>query len=228
MKRNSIASLSFKREIPSQKTAFGANVVNKLTTSAAVKGVASPYPNLPVSVADLLDVNNRLFDANSAAKSGAYVDVAALENVVTEWNDKYTLTAAYVSSIAASNLELIRFAGFVPTKSEAQKQPAAGGATGFTAHTNGKKGAIIARSKTKVPLAKGYVFTAVPDGVDVTYEGNVMVLAVGEKTIYITAHTKKNVEIFNLPSGIPYNVSMFGFNSTGSGAAAASQQVIPQ
>ena len=229
MKRNVTASLAFKKETPEHKVAFGANVVVMLGGVLTAKGSnASLYTDLPVPVADLEDVNNRLFDANGAAKTGAYVDIAAMENVVVEWNDKFSLTAAFITSAAASNAELIRAAGFVPTKSEAQKQPAAGAVIGFTAQTNGKKGAIVARSKKKAPLAKAYVFSAVPDGVAVTYEGDVMVLTVGDKSIYITAHTKRNVEIYNLPSGVAYNVSMYGFNSTGSGGAAASQQVIPQ
>ncbi len=229
MKRNVSASLNFKKESPEQKVAFGANIVVMLGgVVPSAKSNTSVYASLPVPVADLEDVNNRLFDANAAAKTGAFVDIAALDNVVAEWNDKFSLAAVFITSVAASNAEVIRAAGFVPTKSEAQKQPAAGGTTNFTAHTNGKKGAIIARSKKKIPLAKGYVFTAVPDGVEVTYEGNVMVLTVADKSIYITAHTKKNVEIYNLPSGVPYNVSMYGFNSSGSGGAAASQQVIPQ
>lgn len=229
MKRNVTASLGFKKENPEQKVAFGANVVAMLGGLVPAKGGASSlYTTMPVPVADLEDVNNRLFDANGAAKTGAYLAEATLENVVAEWNEKFSLTAVFITSVAASNAEVIRAAGFVPTKSEAQKQPAAGGITGFTAQTNGKKGAIVARSKKKASMAKGYVFSAVPDGVDVTYEGDVMVLTVGDKNIYITAHTKKNVEIYNLPSGIPYNVSMYGFNSTGSGGAAPSQQVIPQ
>lgn len=231
MKRICTASLAFKKETPEDKVAFGTNVINMLGPTpppVASKLLAKLLTDLPVPVADLEDVNNRLWAANGAAKSGAFVDVEALANVVTEWNQDFTLTANFITTMAAGNPEIIRAAGFVPTKTEAQKQPAAGATTDFVAHTNGKKGAIVARAKKKVSLAKAYVFSAVPDGVEVSYAGNVMVLTVGDKNIYVTAHTKKNVELYNLPSGVKYNVSMYGFNSAGSGGAAPSQQVIPQ
>ena len=37
-----------------------------------------------------------------------------------------------------------------------------------------------------------------------------------------------SVELYTLPSGVPYNVSGYAINSAGSGPAAARQQVIPK
>lgn len=66
------------------------------------------------------------------------------------------------------------------------------------------------------------------DGAVVSYVGNTIIVTMGETNFYITADTPKQTELYNLPSGVPYNVSMYAINAASSGPAAATQQVIPQ
>lgn len=222
MKLTSRASLAFKRERPAAKTAFGSNVITALQNASA------QFPNLPVSITALQTLNSNLSAAIAAALTGNHIAVAALKIAITDWNNGFTLTANYVTSVAQGDEALIRSAGFVPTKSETQPSQKPGHANGFNATINGSKGAIIAGCKNAVPQAVSYLFSAVPDDVTVNYNGNTMIIAVGEKTIYINAEIHKQTEFFHLPSGVSYSVSMFAVNRAGCGPAANSQKVIPQ
>jgi hypothetical protein len=194
----------------------------------AAQNALSPFTGLPVPVSELLTLNDNLSAIISEALTGNHTAVAAVKNAVAAWNNGFALTANYVTSVAAGDESVIRSAGFVPTKSESQPAQKPGAVTNFKATINGSKGAIIASSKRAVPEAIAYVYAAVPDGVNISYNGYTMVITVGEKSIFITADTHKQAELYNLPTGVPYNVSMYAINRAGSGPATASQQVIPQ
>ena len=221
MKLTSRASLAFKLEKTAAKPTFGTSVIAALSASIQ-------FPDLPVTIAQLQTVNDALSAAISAALTGNHMAVAAVKNAVAAWNGDFTLTANYVTTIAKGDETIIRSGGFVPTKSETSPKPKPGGAIGFKATINGTKGAIIAGAKSAVAQAYGYVYTALPDGVTVDYNGDTMVITVADKTLYINTDTRRQTEFFNLPSGVAYNVSMFAFNAAGNGPAAASQKVIAQ
>lgn len=221
MKLTSKASLAFKLEKTAAKPTFGSSVIAALSASIQ-------FPNLPVNIAQLQTINDALSAAISAALTGNHTAVAAVKNAVADWNNAFTLTANYVTTIAKGDEAIIRSGGFVPTKSETTPKPKPGGAVGFKVTINGTKGAIIAGAKSSVPFASGYLYAAVPDGVTIDYNGDTMVITVADKTIYINADTRRQTEFFNLPSGVAYNVTMFAFNTAGNGPAAASQKVIAQ
>lgn len=231
MKLIAQASLAFKKGKPSVKTTFGANVINALAPPVpptSKKNKKLRWEDLPVPVEVLQEVNNALIAAVSDSLTGKHAAVAALKNVVREWNNVFGLTAKYITGIADGDETVIREAGFVPTKSESQPSQKPGAVTGFNATVNHSKGAIIAGSKTSVYSARAYVFTTMPEGATINYNGNIMEITIEGKTIYINVSTRRLTEFYNLPKGAPYYVSMFAVNTAGCGPATPSQEVIPQ
>ena len=222
------ASLAFKKTKPSAKPSFGTNVINSLDTIVTAANARFAVADLPVPVATLLTINNDLAAAISDALTGNHTAVASVKDAVTAWNEAFTLTANFISTNADGSIPAIREAGFVPTKSETTPAQKPGAAANFKATINGSKGAIMAGSKTAVAGATAYLYTAAPDGVAISYNGNTVVITVGEKSVYIVADTKKQIEICNLPNGLPLNVSMVAVNAAGTGPATAPQQVITQ
>lgn len=231
MKLIARASLAFKKGKPSVKTGFGANVINALTPAAPVtskKKKMLRWEDLPVPVASLLSINNALIAAVSDSLTGKHAAVAALKNVVIEWDNLFGLTAIYISGIADGDEAVIREAGFIPTKAESQPSQKPGQITGFSATINHSKGAIVAGSKTSVYNSSAYVFATMPQGATVNYNGNTMEITIEGKTVYINVTTRRQTEFYNLPKGVPYHVNMYAINSAGSGPATPSQEVIPQ
>jgi len=229
MKLIARASLAFKQQKPASKATFGNNVTNALKALVPPqKGVQPDFSNLPVPIAELEKLNAALAAAVADALTGNHTAIATLKSTVLEWNEAFTQTANYVTTVAAGDVAAIRSTGFVPTKTESQPKAKPGPTADFKATINGFKGAIIAGAKKAVPAASAYVYAALPNDASVSYDGNMMIINIAGKTLYISADTRKQTELYNLPSGVPYNVSMYAFNRAGSGPASASQQVIPQ
>ncbi len=228
MKLTPKASLAFKSDSASAKTTFGDNVINCLTPLTTVKKSVFTINDLPYSVADLRIVNNNLIAAAAARVDGGRAATNNLKTARQAWDIAYTATANYISQQAAGNVADIISSGFIPTKSDSQPAQVPGVPAAFKATINGSKGAIIAGSKTGVATAKAYVTTAIPPEATVSYVKDTMVITLGGARIFLTANTKAETELYNLPSGVPYTVSMFAINAAGSGSATASQQVIPQ
>ena len=229
MKLVSKASLAFKKKSPALKVPFGLNVINSLTgIFTAKKNVKAVATDLPVPIAELQALNDALNLALTDSQTGTHASIAAVKVAVANWNIGFTTTAVFITSVSQGDAVFIRTAGFVSTKSESQPSQRPGPITNFKATINGTKGAIIAGAKTSVFAARGYVFSALPDGVTISYNDNTMVITAGDKVIFISVSTQKQTELYTLPSGVPYNVSGYAINSAGSGPATATQQVIPQ
>lgn len=229
MRLISHASLSFKLQKQSEKPGFGASVINALSALVpATQNMPSIFPNLPVSINNLQTINDALSNALSVALTGNHAAVAIAKNALIAWNKAFILTANYVSSVAAGNETVIRSAGFVPTKSEKQPPQKPAAAIGFKVTINDNKGVVTAGIKKPLPGTKAYIYSAAPAGVTVAYNGNAMIISFEGKSVYIIGDTHKRTQFYNLPSGIPFNISMFGINSAGSGPAATSQKIIPQ
>lgn len=222
------ASLQFKIENVSYKTTFGQNVVNCLTPLATGKNSKYAVEDLPVPVAELKTLNDNLIAAAAARVDGGRAAANALKNATIEWNAGFTATANYITVQAAGNAADIISAGFIPTKSQTQSQQKPGAITNFMATINGSKGAIIADGRKGVPTAKGYVVTSLPPGATISYVGDTVIITAGDAKIYLSVKTKGKVELYNLPSGVPYSVSMFAINSAGNGPATTGHVVIPQ
>jgi hypothetical protein len=229
MKLFSKASLAFKKQKASNKVAFGTNVINALTALlTASKKSKAILPELPVPLADLLIINTDLAAAISDSLTGNHTAKATLKNAVIAWNQAFTQTANFISTAAAGDAVLIRQAGFVPTKSETSPSQKPGPVTGFKATINGSKGAIMAGTKIPVPGGKAFMFCALPDGAVTSYAGETMIITIAGKSIYIKVSTSRQIELYDLPSAMPFNVSMYAVNNAGSGPATAGQVVIPQ
>ncbi len=223
------ASLAFKKENASVKTTFGSNVINCLAPAiTATKKVQPVFADLPVPVATLQQINDNLVTALANKVNGGRAATQALKTAVADWDTSFTSTANYISVVAAGDAATVLSAGFIPTKSQTQPLPKPGAITNFTATINGTKGTIIAGSKKSVAAAKIFVITAVPPGAQVDYVNDTVIISIGETSVFLTATTRKESEMFNLPSGVPYSVSMFGVNAAGNGPAAPAQVVIPQ
>ncbi len=69
---------------------------------------------------------------------------------------------------------------------------------------------------------------ALPPNATINYVNDTVIITVGDSSIYLSANTRGETELYNLKSGVPYSVSMIAINSAGNGPASASQQVIPQ
>lgn len=230
MKLVSKASLAFKKKRAAIKVPFGLNVINSLTAIFVPdnQNAKALSTDLPVPITELQALNDALNLALTNSQTGTHAAIAAVKVAVANWNVGFTSTAIFITSIAHGDAVFIRTAGFVSTKSESQPSQRPGPITDFKAIINGTKGAIIAGAKTSVFAARGYVFSALPEGATISYNDNTMVITVGDKVIYINVSTQKQTELFTLPSGVPYNVSGYAINSAGSGPATAMQQVIPQ
>ena len=133
MKLTSKASLAFKKTKPDAKISFGNNVVNALTpppTTAKAKlnaKVKALLTDVPIPVANLLELNTNLTNAVAEALTGKHSAVASVKNAVAAWDYAFTLTANYVSHEAEGDVVTIRDAGFVPTKGERQPVQKPGG-----------------------------------------------------------------------------------------------------
>lgn len=215
------ASLSFIRETASKKISLGENVINALSTNIAT------FPNPPVAVATLVTSNNDLLVAERAAHSGDHYAVATLQNMEKTWDNNFRLTANYVSIVADGNEATIRLAAFVPTKAETTPVQLPAIPSQLTVLLSGMKGGFNAVANN-VSGAKAYVFAAYPEGMEITYNGDVMQIAVGTAVAYLYVGTNRKAQFANIPSGTSLYVSAFAVNSAGCGPAANGQNVIPQ
>ena len=225
-------SLAFKRLKVDAKVSFGANVINSLNASpdkslAKINKLADD-PNLPLPVAQLTEINNDLARSVSDSLTGNHTAKASVKNNIIAWNYAFGLTANYISSLAQGDAIIILQAGFVPTKTERIPRQKPAVPKNFRATINGSKGAVIAGSRNKVPDALVYLFSALPDEAAISYVDNTIIFTVGGHNIYLTVSTSKKTEIYNLPSGVPVNMSMVAINCAGNSPAAASHRVIPQ
>jgi hypothetical protein len=230
MKLNSHASLSFKTAEPPAQIVFGANVISWMSTSASLV----LFPNPPISMGDLKTLNDNLDDAvATAVSSGSKKDASDLKTVRSAWVAGFTSTAKYVTFIASltdagASAGVIQAAGYEPTKNQSQPKPKPGMATAFEASITSTKGTIVADSIKAVPNAQAYVFAVLPQGVEMTFSGNTMVLTAGGQTMYITTQIQKSAEIQNLTSLTPYSVSMYAVNTAGIGGISQTQVIAPK
>lgn len=225
MKLISRVSMAFKKDKPVDKVKFGSGVLACLTPPTA----AISFPNLPVPVVALQQLNDQLNDAVVAVQTTeSRQSKTALKNVVSDWTTAFGITGAYISMVAQGNDQIINEAGFIATKSVSQPKQKPGLAIDFQATINGFKGAILAGTQSPVAEAEAYVYYAFPDGVNVSFSENTMIINVEGKSIYISTVTQKKTEMYNLPSSAAFNVGMYAINRAGAGPATATQKVITQ
>ena len=222
------ASLAFKLKNAPSKTTFGQNVITALTPLVTAKKSIANFSDMPVPVAELQVLNDSLVAAVAATVDGGRAAAAALKAAVIAWNAGFAATANFISAEAEGNPMLILAAGFLPTKGETQPAQKPAAITNFKATINGTRGSIVASSANGDSNAKAYVVTAVPPGATVSYSQDTVIITINGATIYLSAKTRRDTELNNVPSGVAYSVSMFAINSAGSGPATPGQQVIPQ
>ena len=104
------ASLAFKRLRASAKPAFGTNVIYALTPPVTAKKAKATLTDLPVPVADLQVLNDNLAAAISDSLTGNHTAVASVKNAVIAWDEAFTLTANFITTLAAGNAQWSRCA----------------------------------------------------------------------------------------------------------------------
>ena len=215
------ASLDFIKFPASEKPIWGKNVYN------CIGKIVTQFPDLPVTLAILLDTNDKLSNAQMAALSGDKVAASKVKGLEKLWNTQYKKTAKYVSMVADGNVDLIIDAGFKPTKGNRQKKAAPDTVTGFNVDIDMAKGSCKAACDAE-ELAKGYVYIAAPESVSTTIQGDTLVIDVNGTLVHIKTETQSRTYFTNLPSGQKQCISMYAFNSSGCAALTEKQSVIPQ
>ena len=76
--------------------------------------------------------------------------------------------------------------------------------------------------------ADSVIYAALPPEAEVSYNGNTMIITIGDKSVYVIADTRRQTEFCNLPSNTAYSVSAYAVNSAGSGPATQGITVITQ
>ena len=224
------SSLTFKKLIPEKKVGFGNKVIGGLSPEQLKKAKANGS-ELPVPVADLQALNDRLNTAIASAGTGNHVAISKVKAIAKEWSSKFGLTADYITSVARGTenpVGVIRAAGFVPTKTESTPTVEPGPLDNFYTTINGTKGAIIAGGKKATPGAVANVFVAFPDGVTVSFSNNTMILTTESKTIFINVDTQKQTKMYGLNSAQQYNVCAYGVNRKGHGPVSPTMEIVPQ
>ena len=87
---------------------------------------------------------------------------------------------------------------------------------------------MVAGTKKAVPGANAFGYIAVPDGAVITTDGNMTIVTIGTNSIYFSVCTQRQTELYNLPEGAPYTITMFAVNTAGTGPSVTSQTVRPQ
>jgi hypothetical protein len=221
MLRKVNVKMTFTKLAPPKKTSLGKTIIANLGDNTGT------FPAPPVSTDQLTIINNNLIDAEFAAQTG---DKNAKENLKQrnqEWDDAFKFTANYVNYVANGNGATITLAGFEQSKPDTSPAQKPGVANNFKAAVNGTKG-NIAVSWDAVDSAKAFVVTALPPNASVDYNGDTMLLTIGDATVYVSVGTNRKVEISNVPVGTQLAVSVYAVNSAGAGPAANGQHVIAQ
>jgi hypothetical protein len=218
------AALTFKTLKAESKIAFGQHVIASLTAAALQ---TNPFANLLITIAELQELTNSLSAATADMLNGGKAASAALKEATTAWNEGYTIASSGVSDAAKGVISVIVAGGFSPTKTTRTPKPIAGALTNYVVTPKAKKGAIAINAKKGSLNASGYVTVAMPDGIDIAFQQNTMVITVNGIKIYIAPHTTRENEIYDLPSVSVYNVTTCGFNGSGMGPASKAK-VVPQ
>ncbi len=227
---NPKASLDFKRKNPEAKVSFGSKVIGGLTPDQLQKAKAT-QSDLPVPVADLQDVNDRLQAAITSAGTGNYAAISDVKTIAKEWSGKFGLTANFITTVAQSTdnpAGFILSVNFVPTKTETTPTVQPGAVDNFYVTINGTKGAIIAGGKKPTVGAMANVFVAFPDGVTVSFSNNTMIITTEDKSIFINVDTQRQTKMYGLTSAQQYNVCAYGVNRKGHGPVSATLEIVPQ
>jgi hypothetical protein len=221
---NTKALLTFKNLNPSEKITFGNGTIAALTAAGLLP--INPFANLLITVAELKSLNDALAAAANGMLNGGKAASNALKDAVKQWNAGMTTAANGVSDAAQNVSSVIIAGGFNPSKNSRSPKPTPGQITDYTVYGTGKNGNIIINTKTGAPNASSYVTAVVPPGVAINFQQNTMIITVNGVSVYIAAHTTRELEIYNLPTLIVYTAKTYGCNTKGSGPAA-SGQVIP-
>jgi hypothetical protein len=229
MKITAHVSLAFKELSFSNKVTFGNAVITALSsTDEQGEPIINLFPNLPVPLDELQRINDKVFKDLAESETGLHTAKLSLRASVRVWNDAFGATAKYVNFIAQGNVILMSLAGFRSTKSERSPKSKPQSPVTLSATVGSSRNSVNAGIKKAVDGAKAYVFAAAPDGVNISYNGNSMIIEFEGKQVFINAVTKKKTTFHQMPSLVAYNVSVYAINNAGMGAARDGGHVVAQ
>ena len=215
-------SLGFLNLPTSKKAPFGANVIQLLTTNAAL------FPSLPVPIATLTTLNNALALALKNAEDGGKQTRADLNAAINAWNAAFQKVANYVNLVANGDVQIITKSGYNATKGTKQRAPVPGTLKNFHAVAP-KAAGIIDVSYDADTSSHGYVAIATPEeGVSISQTGNQLAITAGGVTTYVLLSTRSKTQFENMPKGKQLYLSVLAFNASGAGPLTNGQEAIPQ
>ena len=224
MKRIAQVSMSFLKLGYSAKGTFGSNTIAKLSSNG------EKFPDLPFTVVLLTLYNTNLIKATTDHINGGALEQTQLTTAVRVWNAAYKKTAVYVNFISNGDETLILEGGFIPTKTSTNPKPK----NNFQSDLNvdipsGTKGGFTATTDMKsISKGDGNVFIGFPTDATISQSGDLIRINLGSDTVYIAIKKASEVQFDNVVKGIPLNVTVLSFNSSGCSIMAPLQEVIPQ
>ena len=210
MNLKSKADKGFLRETPVKKVELGTQVHDSIVLHAA------DYPNLPVTVVDLLKITKILSEANLKALSGDHTAVVNRNAAEKEWDAAFSHTADYVTFVANGDELKITNAGFKATKTVASNSLPPDQVTGVVAVSASKSNLNVEWKLQKgcsyhcIIVKKGF-------GNDVSLVNNQILLATPEAFITSKSDTRNKIDFQGLPSLTEYDVVVYAFNAKGAG-----------
>lgn len=206
-------SYTFIKTTPSDKIAFGDNVLAQMTEHVAV----FPSPDIPLPV--LQAANDDLRLNIQLASGGDHALILARNASEKQWNALFRKQGYYVERIAGASKLIITQGGYHSVVTEVQPHSRPDKPV-LQAWGNRKKGSIHAQI---IPLAhtRGIVFivSTVPLSelsVRMT-SGQLDIVAKADAHVAFVMGTKRKVDFEGLRRGQTYYVAAFGFNAGGMG-----------
>lgn len=221
MQRIATASLDFINLSPDRKIPVGTGMINGISADTKT------FPNPPVDVTALTDLNQSLSDAIPKARTGDKTAAANLLNIEKQWDAAFRSTAKYVGTVANGNEAIIRQGGCTPTKADTSPSQVPGDCKNVQAAAEHGHGTATIGCDADASV-KAYLYMASTGGATIKQDGNTIVISVGNETIYVQADTHRKALLHNLESGVKLNVSMLGLNNAGCGPLSTAQSIIPQ
>ncbi len=185
MQRLSSASLEFINLSPECKTPVGTGMINCISADTKT------FPNPPVDVTTLTDLNEGLTEAIPKAHTGDKTAAANLLNIEKQWDGAFRSTAKYIGIIANGNEAVIRQGGCTPTKGDTSPSQIPGDCKNVQVAAEHGHGTASVGCDADASV-KAYLYIASTGGATIKQDGDTIVITVGSEIIYVQADTHRN------------------------------------
>ena len=185
-------------------------------------------PNLPIPVTQLTTLNSDLEQKNTAAASGSHSDVAARNTSEKSWIAAFRATANYVNEVADGNKQFILDCGFDATSSESTPKGNTVALANFVAKPLTTSGSVEISNDGQQD-ADSYLYMLAPTDTVVQQQGDMLVITMGGKTLYLIPDTHHHTTATGLPSAQKLSAYGVALNLNGTGPVTKTgNDVTPQ